>query len=272
MLALYQRCADHIISTLQQVDPLLLCTPTSNLLKSFRKIITFDILYPRHSNLDNNSSIDHCSQHLVNFGSDRELSEIKLIFTHRIPSWFKLYKAFILPHLEYASPLFTRLSKCLCSKLETTNAFALRTLLNAPRRTTVLKIAGLKNLQRRRIEKALILWSTREFMTYKHWIIFVKRSSCEAVNYLYSLRCHFELLISQDQASILHSPSGQTLEQSTRQHYSIREYKCFQEKTKQLAFFLMRSLVCAFFKNFNITDASLLDWRIFPMDWVCRQR
>ena len=42
----------------------------------------------------------------------------------------KLYKAFILPHFEYASPLFIGLSKCLSAKLESTNAFALRTLLN----------------------------------------------------------------------------------------------------------------------------------------------
>ena len=43
---------------------------------------------------------------------------------------FKLYKASILPHFEYASPLFIGLSKGLSAKLESTNAFALRTLLN----------------------------------------------------------------------------------------------------------------------------------------------
>ena len=41
-----------------------------------------------------------------------------------------LYKAFILPHFEYASPLFIGLSRGLSAKLESTNAFALRTLLN----------------------------------------------------------------------------------------------------------------------------------------------
>ena len=41
-----------------------------------------------------------------------------------------LYKAFILPHFEYSSPLFIGLSKGLSAKPESTNAFALRTLLN----------------------------------------------------------------------------------------------------------------------------------------------
>ena len=41
-----------------------------------------------------------------------------------IPSdiMIKLYKAFILPHFEYASPLFIGLSKGLSAKLESTNA------------------------------------------------------------------------------------------------------------------------------------------------------
>ena len=47
----------------------------------------------------------------------------------------RLYKAFILPHFEYASPLFLGLSKGLSAKLESTNAFALRTLLNHSRLT-----------------------------------------------------------------------------------------------------------------------------------------
>ena len=47
----------------------------------------------------------------------------------------RLYKAFILPHFEYASPLFLGLSKGLSAKLESTNAFALRTLLDHSRLT-----------------------------------------------------------------------------------------------------------------------------------------
>ena len=79
-----------------------------------------------------------------------------------IPSdiMIKLYKAFILPHFEYASPLFIGLSMGLSAKLESTNAFALRTLLNYSRSTAyeeLLKIAHIKSLEHRRIEQALIL-------------------------------------------------------------------------------------------------------------------
>ena len=72
----------------------------------------------------------------------------------------KLYKAFILPHFEYASPLFIGLSMGLSAKLESTNAFALRTLLDYSRSTAyeeLLKIAHIKSLEHRRIEQALKL-------------------------------------------------------------------------------------------------------------------
>ena len=72
----------------------------------------------------------------------------------------KLYKAFVLPHFEYASPLFVGLSKGLSAKLESTNAFALRTLLNHSKLTAYeesLKIAHIKSSEHRRIEQALIL-------------------------------------------------------------------------------------------------------------------
>ena len=79
-----------------------------------------------------------------------------------IPSdiMIKLYKAFILPHFEYASPLFIGLSMGLSAKLESTNAFALRTLFNYSRSTAyeeLLKIADIKSLEHRHIEQALIL-------------------------------------------------------------------------------------------------------------------
>ena len=72
----------------------------------------------------------------------------------------KLYKAFILPHFIYASPLFIGLSKGLSAKLESTNAFALRTPLNHSKSIAykeLLKIVHVKNLEHRRIEQALIL-------------------------------------------------------------------------------------------------------------------
>ena len=73
----------------------------------------------------------------------------------------KLYKAFILPHFIYASPLFIGLSKGLSAKLESTNAFALRTPLNHSKSIAheeLLKIiVHIKNLEHRHIEQALIL-------------------------------------------------------------------------------------------------------------------
>ena len=65
-----------------------------------------------------------------------------------------LYKAFILPHFEYSSPLFIGLSKGLSAKPESTNAFALRTLLNHSKSIAyqeLLKIVRIKNLEHRRI-------------------------------------------------------------------------------------------------------------------------
>ena len=48
-----------------------------------------------------------------------------------------LYKAFILPHLEYAaSPLRMDWKAYQAAKLESTNAFVLRVLLNVPRSTS----------------------------------------------------------------------------------------------------------------------------------------
>jgi len=72
----------------------------------------------------------------------------------------KLYKAFILPHFIYASPLFIGLSKGLSAKLESTNAFALRTPLNHSKSIAyeeLRKIVHVKNLEHQRIEQALVL-------------------------------------------------------------------------------------------------------------------
>ena len=48
-----------------------------------------------------------------------------------------IYKAFILPHLEYCAPVLVvnLLSSGLCNKLELTNQFAIRTLMNLPKST-----------------------------------------------------------------------------------------------------------------------------------------
>ena len=59
----------------------------------------------------------------------------------------RLYKAFILPHFEYASPLFLGLSKGLSAKLESTNAFALRTLLNHSRLTAYEELLKMAHIE-----------------------------------------------------------------------------------------------------------------------------
>ena len=46
-----------------------------------------------------------------------------------------VYKAFILPHLEYCAPFLVGLSTGFSNKMELTNQFAIRTLLNQPKTT-----------------------------------------------------------------------------------------------------------------------------------------
>ena len=65
-----------------------------------------------------------------------------------------------MPHFEYASPLFIGLSKGLSAKLESTNAFAIRTLLNHSKSIAyeeLFKIVQIKNLEHRRMEQAIVL-------------------------------------------------------------------------------------------------------------------
>ena len=59
----------------------------------------------------------------------------------------KLYKAFILPHFEYASPLFIGLSKGLSAKLESTNAIALLNYYKSTAYEELLKTAHIKSLE-----------------------------------------------------------------------------------------------------------------------------
>ena len=48
----------------------------------------------------------------------------------------RLYKAYILPHLEYCSPLLLGIGKVEQGKMEDTNEYLLRTLLGVPKSTT----------------------------------------------------------------------------------------------------------------------------------------
>ncbi|RMX50657.1 hypothetical protein pdam_00017165 [Pocillopora damicornis] len=112
-----------------------------------------------------------------------------------IPSdvMIKLYKAFILPHFEYASPLFIGLSKGLSAKLESTNAFALRTLLNYSKSTAY------EDLEHRRIEQALILVYKSIHNQTPNYIqeMFSLRSNG------YSLRGHLKVVLPRPTSSYM---------------------------------------------------------------------
>ena len=67
-----------------------------------------------------------------------------------IPAYamINVYKAFILPHLEYCAPVLVGLSSGLSNKLEYTNQFAIRTLMNLPKSIPygdLLKIVNIKS-------------------------------------------------------------------------------------------------------------------------------
>ena len=72
-----------------------------------------------------------------------------------------IYKALILPHLEYCALVLVGLSSGLSNKLELTNQYAIRTLLNMAKSTShsdLLTYVGLKVLEHRRYSHALSLF------------------------------------------------------------------------------------------------------------------
>ena len=71
-----------------------------------------------------------------------------------------LYKCYILPHLEYCSPLLLGINKTLANKLGAANYYALKILLNVGNDIDynfVLSIAGMNSLEFRRYEQSLSL-------------------------------------------------------------------------------------------------------------------
>ena len=65
----------------------------------------------------------------------------------------RLYKAYVLPHLEYCSPLLLGISNGLKNKLEDTNYYILRTILRYSSSVfydVLLNLAELQNLETRR--------------------------------------------------------------------------------------------------------------------------
>ena len=66
----------------------------------------------------------------------------------------KLYKAYILPYLEYCSPLLIGISKTLKNKLENANYYGLRTFMKLRRNVSyesVLNLATMRSLEHRRV-------------------------------------------------------------------------------------------------------------------------
>ena len=71
-----------------------------------------------------------------------------------------LYKVYVLPRLEYCSPLLIGINKTLNSKLESANKYALKTLLNLGNNLdcdTILSLSGMQSLEHRRYYSSLVL-------------------------------------------------------------------------------------------------------------------
>ena len=72
----------------------------------------------------------------------------------------KLYKAFILPHLQYCSPLFVGIGTGQRNRLEDGNCYILRTLIGNKKSMSyddLLTMASMTSLYCRRLHQALIL-------------------------------------------------------------------------------------------------------------------
>ena len=71
-----------------------------------------------------------------------------------------LYKAYILPHLEYCSPLLLGINKTLNEKLESANHYALKALLNFGNSLdydSILSAVNMQSLKHRRYNQSLVL-------------------------------------------------------------------------------------------------------------------
>ena len=65
----------------------------------------------------------------------------------------RLYKAYVVPHYDYCSPLLLGIGKTITHKLESVNSFALRTLLNQASNTGydhVLGLSSMRSIEHRR--------------------------------------------------------------------------------------------------------------------------
>ena len=86
------------------------------------------------------------------------LRRLKWLVPHNVS--LSLYKAYLLPHLEYCSPLLIGINKTLNSKLESANKYALKTLLNLGNNLdydTILSLSDMQSLEHRRYYSSLVL-------------------------------------------------------------------------------------------------------------------
>ena len=97
---------------------------------------------------------EHVKDQLMNaYAKCSALRRIKRMMT-------RLYKSYVLPHLDYCSPVLIGIGKTQTRKLEEANYYTLRTLLRLARSNSyenVLHYAQLKSLTRRRHFQSLIL-------------------------------------------------------------------------------------------------------------------
>ena len=71
-----------------------------------------------------------------------------------------LYKAYLLPHLKFCSPILIGINKSLNSKLESANKYALKTLLDLDNNLdydTILSLGDMHSLEHRRYCSSLVL-------------------------------------------------------------------------------------------------------------------
>ena len=95
----------------------------------------------------------------------------------------RLYKAYVLPHLEYCSPAEN-------TKLENTNYYLLRSILGYPKSVSydyLLKIANIKSLEQRRQFQSLVmlykcLYSHRAPYISKFWSVCIDHLPFSSVN------------------------------------------------------------------------------------------
>ena len=72
----------------------------------------------------------------------------------------RFYKAYVLPHLEYCSPLLLGVGNAETTKIETTNYFILRTILGYSKSVSydfLLKMADIKSLKKRGQFQSLVM-------------------------------------------------------------------------------------------------------------------